>query len=259
MALIQCPTCGREVSENANACPFCGEPLASKVDAEVDSGTLHFTVTGEDRIRLSARTEQEIQAKTNELNAQGKTVTSINTTAPQPFHAVFTYWMCEVTIVWQASCASERYKEHLYNQAKEDYGAGRYEKAKKDFERLHTFKEASEMALKCQKAIEREEREKHKVDDEREALREYMREAAARRKEMEKVIGTDGSTTSNGIVRYMLSVLLIIIGLCKISTSAGIVMISIGLIMIAYNLIVHKRYQKKVEQYNQDEEKGENK
>ena len=27
MALIKCKECGREISENANKCPNCGEPI----------------------------------------------------------------------------------------------------------------------------------------------------------------------------------------------------------------------------------------
>ena len=30
--LIQCPTCGNKISENAVSCPYCGEPLGKEVE-----------------------------------------------------------------------------------------------------------------------------------------------------------------------------------------------------------------------------------
>lgn len=32
MALITCPECGREVSDKAAACPYCGNPLKENAD-----------------------------------------------------------------------------------------------------------------------------------------------------------------------------------------------------------------------------------
>lgn len=42
MALIECPECGKQISENAEACPNCGNPMKSKssikdIDAQFDS------------------------------------------------------------------------------------------------------------------------------------------------------------------------------------------------------------------------------
>ena len=34
MALIQCPECGREISDQAEACPGCGYPIAAKRQEE---------------------------------------------------------------------------------------------------------------------------------------------------------------------------------------------------------------------------------
>lgn len=31
MALIKCPGCGKDISENAQACPNCGEPIDTSV------------------------------------------------------------------------------------------------------------------------------------------------------------------------------------------------------------------------------------
>lgn len=31
MALIECPECGKEISENANACPNCGNPMGHPI------------------------------------------------------------------------------------------------------------------------------------------------------------------------------------------------------------------------------------
>ena len=32
MALIECPECGKEISDKAEACPHCGNPLRAKPD-----------------------------------------------------------------------------------------------------------------------------------------------------------------------------------------------------------------------------------
>lgn len=48
MALIQCPVCGKDISENATACPKCGEPMKKEQASTkiVESGTEYFIVTG---------------------------------------------------------------------------------------------------------------------------------------------------------------------------------------------------------------------
>lgn len=103
MALIQCPVCGKDVSENATACPHCGEPV-KKVQAApkiVESGTEYFTVTGGNRFELAVETNQRIQAVTQQLAQQGKTVVSVYTTDPQPLRMVFKFWQNNVTLTWQ--------------------------------------------------------------------------------------------------------------------------------------------------------------
>ena len=35
MALITCPECGREVSDKAAACPYCGNPLKENPETEM--------------------------------------------------------------------------------------------------------------------------------------------------------------------------------------------------------------------------------
>lgn len=34
MALIQCPECGKEISDQAASCPHCGYPISSKLENE---------------------------------------------------------------------------------------------------------------------------------------------------------------------------------------------------------------------------------
>lgn len=37
MALITCPECGREVSDKAAACPYCGNPLKENPETEMST------------------------------------------------------------------------------------------------------------------------------------------------------------------------------------------------------------------------------
>lgn len=85
MALIQCPVCGKDVSENATACPHCGEPV-KKVQAApkiVESGTEYFTVTDGNRFELAVETNPKNQAVTQQLVRQGKRVVNVYTTYSQ--------------------------------------------------------------------------------------------------------------------------------------------------------------------------------
>ena len=103
MALIQCPVCGKDISENATACPQCGEPMKKEQDSTkiVESGTEYFIVTAGNRFELAAMTNQEIQEVTQQLASQGKSVVNVHTTAPQPLRMVFTFWQTNVTLIWQ--------------------------------------------------------------------------------------------------------------------------------------------------------------
>ena len=40
--LIQCPTCGKEISCNAASCPFCGEPIRKHKCRSVKGGIISF-------------------------------------------------------------------------------------------------------------------------------------------------------------------------------------------------------------------------
>ena len=103
MALIPCTVCGKSISENAAACPHCGEPLkkAAPTVQTVESGTEYFVVTGSNRFELALKTNNRIQAVTAQLASEGKIVTNVYTTDPQPLRMVFKYWQNNVTLTWQ--------------------------------------------------------------------------------------------------------------------------------------------------------------
>ena len=113
MALIKCPECGHDVSPNAVSCPFCGEPIASKQQNEAESGAETFYVQAPNRWELTGKTQGEIQVRTARLNSEGKTVVNINISEPQ----LVGLWQNNVTIIWNASLASSKYKETLYLNA----------------------------------------------------------------------------------------------------------------------------------------------
>ncbi len=103
MALIQCPVCGKSISENAVACPNCGEPMnnAKESNQVLERGTEHFVVTGGNRFELAAKTNSQIQEATAMLQKQGKIVTNVHATDPQPFKMIFTYWQNNITLTWE--------------------------------------------------------------------------------------------------------------------------------------------------------------
>lgn len=43
MALIECPECGQNVSDRADACPNCGYPVGTMITS-LDKGTQPFVV-----------------------------------------------------------------------------------------------------------------------------------------------------------------------------------------------------------------------
>lgn len=103
MALIQCSVCGKDISENATACPHCGEPMKNERVSQkiVESGTEYFVVTGGNRFELALKTNQQIQNVTQQLANQGKIVVNVHTTDPQPLRMVFKFWQNNVTLTWQ--------------------------------------------------------------------------------------------------------------------------------------------------------------
>lgn len=155
MALIKCPECGKEVSENAISCPNCGEPISKKpqysadISGEIDSGTETFTITAGNRLSLSTSTQAKIKSVTEQLSAQGKNVTSVNTSVPQPISVGVTTWQNDVTIVWQASLNSPKYKEYLYSQAKSLMSKQQYPGAKEIFTKLGDYQDSRNMAKEC--------------------------------------------------------------------------------------------------------------
>ena len=175
MALIQCPVCKHSISENAQSCPFCGEPMATKMQYEIDSGTVFFTVQEQDRIRLSARVEAEIQTRSKNLASEGKTIVNVNTTQPQQMQLGFTFWRCDVTITWQASLASTKYKDYIYGQAQYCFVIGKYMDAIQLFKKLNDYKDACTMISNCQTRID--------------AQRRMANEVATRERELQNAVG----------------------------------------------------------------------
>lgn len=49
MALISCPSCKREISSNATACPHCGEPINTLLKCPKCGGTDISVITGADK------------------------------------------------------------------------------------------------------------------------------------------------------------------------------------------------------------------
>lgn len=182
MALIKCPECGKEISENAISCPNCGEPMkGQRFSGEVDSGTDNFSVTGNTRIDLSASANVEITKRTDMLSQQGKNVINVQKSEPQPITLGVTVWRMDITIIWNASLDNPTYKQYMYSQASDSYSSGKYEEALKLFKRLGDYSDSINMIESCTRKIE---------DQKAEIQRE---------KEIEQAIGKAPSDTGKGL------------------------------------------------------------
>ncbi len=260
MALIQCPACGKTISENASTCPSCGEPISSKMSAVVDSGTESFFVQGNNRIELAAKTQAEISARTNRLTKEGKTVVHVNTSNPQPFTLGVTVWQNDVTLVWNASLASPLYKTWLYSQAKQLYQSNQYSKALDILNKLNGYSDSATLANRCRESIRSQQQA---------ATRAMNAEF-----ELRRAVGVDKSKTKAGIYRYVIGGLIawtgvgfLIGGGCSSAGvlnpdyygnidpvhqktfNEGLVVFSIGLVLIIWNIIQHRIYEKKSDEY----------
>ena len=49
MALIICPECGREISDQATACPHCGFPVQSHIQTQTESYSILLDITGDEQ------------------------------------------------------------------------------------------------------------------------------------------------------------------------------------------------------------------
>ena len=155
MALITCPACGKQVSENANACPNCGEPIAQiKLSGIVDSGSETFFVQGNNRIELSANANAQINARTARLSSEGKNVVNIQKSEPQPFSFGVTVWKMDIVIIWNASLDSPVYKQFLYSSAQSLMSDGQYSYAKRIFNKLNNYKDSNQLMQQCQEAFQ---------------------------------------------------------------------------------------------------------
>ena len=159
MALITCPACGNKVSENANSCPHCGEPIkAASTNREVDSGTETFSVQGGNRLELTAKADAQVKAVSERLSAEGKTVVNVQRSNPQPFTLGVTVWRMDITIVWNASLDSQRYKQTIYNQAKSYQSSGQYSKAIEQYQKIRGYSDSGSMIQQCQDRLSQQNR-----------------------------------------------------------------------------------------------------
>lgn len=253
MALIKCPACGGTVSENASSCPHCGEPIKSiKASGEYDSGTESFHVEAGNRLELSAKVDAEISARTSRLSIEGKNVVNINKSDPQPFTLGVTVWKMDVTIIWNASLDSDRYKQTLYSQALSLGSRGQFSEAIEIYNKIKGYKESDQMRALCQRDLE--QRNKANAD------------AAKKQANIIENVGEDPSYTKMGIARYIIGALALLIGSgwiigggCSYGGPTdpdnrgmfieGLVIFGIGLILIIWNRVQHSRYEKKVAEY----------
>lgn len=253
MALVKCPACGNMVSENANSCPNCGEPIASRISGQVESGTENFSVQAGNRIELTAKTQAEISARTARLSSEGKTVVNVNTSAPQPFTLGVTVWKNDVTIIWNASLGTEKYRAFLYSQGKQFYQSGQYGNALEIFSKINGYADSCMLESECTERIEAQNRARY--------------QAAQETAQLQKAVGVDPSTgTGTGIARYIIGGLLSFVGFmfligggCSAGGPSdpdnkgifvwGLIIFFIGLVCIIWNRVQHNRYEKKVAEY----------
>ncbi len=260
MALIKCPACGDTVSENAASCPHCGEPIkASRMSGEFISGTESFHVEARNRLELSAKVDAEVTRRTAHLSSEGKNVINIVKSDPQPFTLGVTIWKMDVTLVWNASLDSSKYKETLYQQAKLFQSNGDYEKANSIYEKLGNFGDSSTQKSICQKQVEQIQKQKQQ---------QAARSAAytAERLKMEQSIGEDPMGTRAGWFRWIAGAILLFIGfiswffggVCSAGGVAenqgvfsfGMILFCTGAIFILWNIIGGKLYAKKEQEYH---------
>lgn len=251
MALVECPACGNMISENASSCPICGEPIASKMSGQVDSGTENFSVEANNRIELSAKTQAEIGIRTNRLSTEGKTVVSVNTSVPQPFNlGVTTVWSNDVTIVWNASLSSEQYKKNLYDQAKGYFQSGKYEKAQTLFDKVGNFSDAREYVNQCATKI-------NEVKVSNKKYQEYETK-------LSQAIGPDTRQNPPTYLVWGSLILIGIIGLIMCLSGGNFegniglfigmwVLLIVGIIPIVKHRIKVAQYIKKYEQYHSNQ------
>lgn len=249
MALIKCPECGHDVSPNAVSCPFCGEPIASKMQNEVESGTEIFHVEGRNRLELSAKADAEINYRTNKLSQQGKIVVNVQKSEPQAFTLGVTLWKMDITLIWNANLASSKYKETIYQQAMSMYHSGNYAGALNEFEKLNGYSDSIQMIEECQDAIEWQH-------------------------EKEEYVGIDQSSSDSGSWRYLIAYFCVPVGIIvmiiqAIFTPGGLsdsynfkwfigsfIVFAIGVICLIWNFIQHYSYKKRLMKYNAQESKN---
>ncbi len=105
MALIKCPGCKNEVSENAVACPKCGEPIKGEIrisNAKMVRGTEHTEAFAAFKMTMDTETQKLINQTTERLNSQGKSVINV-TVGPIKSRMAGMTWSNSVTIVWEAN------------------------------------------------------------------------------------------------------------------------------------------------------------
>ena len=77
MALFKCSECGREISDKAAACPFCGCPIQSNNKSSYFVVVVVQTIGVVMSMAINSAVVGVTQAITNEIQQKGGTVTNI--------------------------------------------------------------------------------------------------------------------------------------------------------------------------------------
>lgn len=93
MALINCPECGKKISDKAGACPNCGFPIA-QVGAEEETFTFEFTDNGKQTLLIENDTAKFLKKGVlkKECAAQDLTITDYKPpkgTGPLSFGTIY--------------------------------------------------------------------------------------------------------------------------------------------------------------------------
>lgn len=224
------------------------------MSAQMESGTETFSVQGNNRLELSARTQAEINARTARLSSEGRMVTNVNTSMPQAFTVGFTVWRNDVCIIWQASLDSPQYQGYLYRQAIAQYQAGQYSQALNIFQKITGYSDSQTYANQCVARINAQNQARY--------------QAAQTAAQIKSACGTGpfDANTNVGIITLFVGGLILFIsiffliggGLSSGGPSDpdnhpifvwGVVLFIIGAVCIIWILVKEYLYEKKVAEY----------
>ncbi len=125
MALIQCPECGKEISDKAGKCPHCGYPIEeTENNVEKETG------------------KQEILDVNKETPKKKK---SLNKKVIITISAIIGAAVIGVGVYMVATADSR-----TYNQAKQLYEEANYKEAVEKFRKIEDYKNSKELIEKCE-------------------------------------------------------------------------------------------------------------